>query len=136
VGMTYRQARAADLEVTTHVQPFSENDRALAENTPDGLIKMVVDAQGQVLGVRILGPRAGDLIGEWATVLSGGVRLSKLAQAVHPYPTLAEINKRVASEYLAPKVFEGVAPKLLKVIFGLKGRACELPPAGDAAGKE
>ena len=132
VGMTYRQARAADLDVTTHVQPFAENDRALAENTPDGVIKMVVDSQGQVLGVRILGPRAGDLIGEWVTVLSGGVRLSKLAQSVHPYPTLGEINRRAAGEYLAPKVFEGVAPKLLKVIFGLKGRACELPGSQDA----
>ena len=61
---------------------------------------------------------------EWIAALSGGVKLASLAQAVHPYPTLGEISKRVAGEFLAPKVFDGVAPKILKVVFGLKGRAC------------
>ena len=51
-------------------------------------------------------------------------RLSTLASAVHPYPTLGEINKRVAGIYFSPKIFSDKVRKGLKVFFHLKGRAC------------
>lgn len=124
LGMGEAEAAKAGLDATVQVERFQDNDRALADGTPAGLVKLLVDKHGKVAGVRIFGPRAGDLLGEWAAALAGGVKLSELAQAVHPYPTLGEINKRVAGEYLAPKIFEGMAPKLLKAVFGLKGRAC------------
>ena len=124
VGLSEKEAVKAGIGVTVHIQRFEDNDRAQADGTPEGLIKMLVDKREKVVGVQILGSRAGDLLCEWIAALAGGVKLSALAQAVHPYPTLGEINKRVAGEFLAPKVFEGVAPKILKVVFGLKGRAC------------
>ena len=46
---------------------------------------------------------------------------------MHPYPTLGEINKRVAGSYLAPKIFSDRIKKGLKLIFNLKGRACGGP---------
>jgi hypothetical protein len=57
-------------------------------------------------------------------VLSGKVKLSTLASAVHPYPTLGEINKRVAGSCLAPKILSEKIKKGLKFFFSLKGRAC------------
>ncbi|MDH3393786.1 MAG: hypothetical protein OEL66_07240, partial [Desulfobulbaceae bacterium] len=45
----------------------------------------------------------GDLIGEWVAALSGRVKLSTIASAIHPYPTLVEINKRVAGAVLSKK---------------------------------
>lgn len=124
MGLSETAAAKAGTAVSVHVQRFEDNDRAQADGTPEGLIKLILDRSEKVAGVQILGPRAGDLLCEWIAALSGGVKLSSLAQAVHPYPTLGEINKRVAGEFLAPKVFDGVAPKILKVVFGLKGRAC------------
>jgi len=124
VGLSETAAAKAGIAVTVHTQRFEDNDRAQADGTPDGLIKMILDRSEKVVGVQILGPRAGDLLCEWVAVLGGGVKLSSLAQAVHPYPTLGEITKRVAGEFLAPKLFDGVAPKILKMVFGLKGRAC------------
>lgn len=123
-GHNEESAAQAGLEVSVHVQRFEDNDRAQADGTPEGLLRMLVDRKEKVVGVQIYGPRAGDLLGEWMTALSAGVKISEMAQAVHPYPTLAEITKRVAGEYVAPKIFEGVAPKILKAVFGLKGRAC------------
>jgi hypothetical protein len=64
------------------------------------------------------------LLNEWVAVLNGKVRLSTLASAVHPYPTLGEINKRVAGAYLSPKIFSDKVRKGLKFFFHLKGRAC------------
>jgi pyruvate/2-oxoglutarate dehydrogenase complex dihydrolipoamide dehydrogenase (E3) component len=124
VGLTETAAAKAGIVVTPQIQRFEDNDRAQADGTPEGLIKMLVDGKEKVVGVQILGPRAGDLLCEWIAALAGGVKLSAMAQAVHPYPTLGEISKRVAGEFLAPKIFDGVAPKILKLVFGLKGRAC------------
>ena len=76
------------------------------------------------MGVQILGPKAGELLNEWVAVLNGKVKLSTLASAVHPYPTLGEINKRVAGSYLSPKIFSHKVKKGLKFFFHLKGRAC------------
>ncbi|RLC05107.1 MAG: mercuric reductase, partial [Deltaproteobacteria bacterium] len=84
------------------------------------------DAKEKPLGVQILGPRAGDLLSEWVAVLNGKVKLSTLAAAVHPYPTIGEINKRVAGNFFSPKIFSEKVRKGLKFFFQLKGRACSL----------
>jgi hypothetical protein len=53
------------------------------------------------------------------------VKLSTLAGAVHAYPTLAEISKRAAGDWFAPKLFSDRTRSVLHLLFGLKGRACE-----------
>jgi hypothetical protein len=56
--------------------------------------------------------------------MNGGVKLSTLASAVHPYPTLGEINKRVVGNYFSGKIFSPTVKKALKFFFHFKGRAC------------
>ena len=90
------------------------------------MVKMILDKKEKPLGVQILGPRAGDLIAEWVAALNGKVKLSTLAAAIHPYPTLGEINKRVVGSYFSPKIFSEKVQKGLKFFFNLKGRACYL----------
>lgn len=124
IGMNEKTAQRAGVTFKVIIEEFRNNDRSLAEGYERGLLKMLVDESEKVIGVQILGPSAGELLSEWAAVLNGGVKLSTLASTVHPYPTLAEINKRAASSLLAPKLFSGTVPKVLKTIFGLKGRAC------------
>ena len=58
--------------------------------------------------------------------LNGKVKLSALAGAIHPYPTLGEINKKVVGSFFAPKIFSAKIQKGLKLFFSLKGRACTL----------
>jgi hypothetical protein len=87
---------------------------------------MILNEKEKPAGVQILGMNSGDLLNEWVAVLNGGVKLSTLASAVHPYPTLGEINKRVAGSFLSPKIFSKKIQKGLKLFFHLKGRACEL----------
>jgi hypothetical protein len=52
------------------------------------------------------------------------VKLSTLAAAIHPYPSVAEINKKVAGSYFAPRIFSKKIQKGLTLFFQLKGRAC------------
>ena len=121
IGMNEKAATVAGLEYSVLTEQFGENDRALAEGSETGWLKLLLDAKERPLGIQILGPRAGDLIGEWVAILNGGMKLSSLAGTIHPYPTLAEINKRVAGSYISPKIFSSKMKKILKLLFSLQG---------------
>ncbi|MBI4798460.1 MAG: FAD-dependent oxidoreductase [Desulfarculus sp.] len=129
IGLNEKQAKAAQVEYQVWSEDFAANDRALAEGSALGRIKLLLDHRERPLGVQILGPRAGELLNEWVAALGGGLKLSTLAGAVHPYPTLGEINKRLAGSVLAPKLFSERVRKGLRFFFSLKGRACPGPPA-------
>lgn len=124
IGMNEKSAQEAGLEYSVWTETFLGNDRSLAEGEQVGRIKMILDKHEKPLGVQILGSQAGELLSEWVAVLNGKVKLSTLATAVHPYPTLGEINKRVAGSFWSPKIFSDRMRKGLKFFFHLKGRAC------------
>jgi len=124
IGMNETAAKKAGINYKLFTESFKDNDRALAEGMTDGKIKLLLDEKEKPIGVQILGPGAGNLISEWVAAFNGNVKLSTLAAAIHPYPTLGEINKRVAGSYLSPKIFSPTIQKGLKFFFNLKGRAC------------
>ena len=127
IGMNEKSAKAAGIDYSVWSEEFHSNDRSLAEGEGVGKIKMILDQKEKPIGVQILGPNAGDLLGEWVAVLNGKVKLATLAAAVHPYPTIGEINKRVAGNFFSEKIFSDKVRKGLKLIFQFKGRACSLP---------
>ena len=124
IGMNEKMAKTAGIEYSVWTEEFKDNDRSLAEGEGVGKIKMLLDEKEKPIGIQILGPRAGDLVSEWVAVMNGKVKLSTLASAVHPYPTLGEINKKVAGTFLSGKIFSEKVRKGLKFFFHLKGRAC------------
>ena len=131
IGMNEKAAQDAGIKYSVWAENFRDNDRSLAEGEATGKIKMLLDEKEKPIGVQILGPRAGDLLAEWVAVFNGKTALSTLASAVHPYPTLGEINKKVAGTFLSTKIFSEPVKKGLKLFFNLRGRACE--PAAEAA---
>jgi len=126
IGLNETRAKEAGIDYSVWTEAFGDNDRSLAEDEKTGLIKMILDKKERPRGVQIFGPRAGDILAEWVAVLNGKVKLSTLASAVHPYPTIGEINKRVAGSFFSPKIFSDRVQKGLKFFFNLKGRACFL----------
>ncbi len=124
VGMNEKAAKAAGIDYSVWREEFKDNDRSLAEGERVGKIKMLLDEKEKPIGIQILGPRAGDLVAEWVAIVNGKVKLSTLAAAVHPYPTLGEINKKVAGTFLSEKIFSEKVRKGLKFFFHLRGRAC------------
>jgi len=124
IGLNEKRAQKAGIDYTVWSEEFTNNDRGLAEGESVGRIKLLLDRRGKPLGIQILGPQAGELLGEWVAVMNGGVGLAKIASAIHPYPTLGEINKRVAGAVFAKKLFSAPVRKGLRFFFGLRGRAC------------
>ena len=73
------------------------NGRAKALGQTDGRVKMLAHAEtDRILGVHIIGPRAGDLIAEAATAIEFGASSEDIARTSHAHPTLAEVIKEAA----------------------------------------
>lgn len=121
MGLSEDQAREQGIDHRVCEEIFGDNDRAQAEGETSGRIKLVLDKRDRVLGVRILGFHAGDLLGQWSALLNGGVKLSVAAGSVQPYPTVAEINKRVLGSVLSEKIFSDKVRTLLKFFHRYRG---------------
>lgn len=101
VGMTEAEAREKFRKIKVLRWPYHENDRAQAERVTEGHVKVVVSAKGHILGATIVGAAAGELIQMWCLALSLGLKIKAMLEWISPYPTLSEINKRVAFRYYA-----------------------------------
>ena len=131
IGMNEKSAAEAGIDYRVWTEEFKDNDRSLAEGEIVGKIKMILDEKEKPIGIQILGPHADDLLNEWVAILNGKVKLSTLASAIHPYPSIGEINKKVAGSYFSPKIFSEKVQKGLKFFFHLKGRACAEETCGE-----
>jgi len=113
VGYNETRAKKAGLGYQVEIEKFGCNDRALAEASHEGFIKILVNKRRRPIGVQIVGSHAGDLLGEWIAVLAAKIPLAKVARAVHPYPTLSEINKSISGNVLAPYFFNSPIVRFL-----------------------
>ena len=97
VGKTEEQLEEAGLAFRKGVFPFRANGRARTLNEVDGLVKILADGRtDRVLGVHILGPRAGDMIAEAAVAMDYGATSEDIARSCHAHPTLDESVKEAA----------------------------------------
>jgi pyruvate/2-oxoglutarate dehydrogenase complex dihydrolipoamide dehydrogenase (E3) component len=102
VGLTEEAARKRVRKIRVLRWPYHENDRAQAERTTHGHIKVVTNRKGKILGATIVGAHAGELIATWTLALAQGLNIRAMTGFTLPYPTLAEIGKRAAISYFAP----------------------------------
>jgi dihydrolipoamide dehydrogenase len=97
VGRTEESLQAAGIEFRKGVFPFRANGRARALGQMDGFVKILADAEtDRLLGVHILGPRAGDLIAEAVVAMQTGATALDIAHCSHPHPTLSEAFREAA----------------------------------------
>jgi pyruvate/2-oxoglutarate dehydrogenase complex dihydrolipoamide dehydrogenase (E3) component len=109
IGPTLDELERAGHRVRTVTVRFDQVDRAILQEAHEGFARLHADAKkGTILGATIVGEGAGDLIGEVAVAMAGGVTLGRLASVIHPYPTRAEILKKAGDawnrERLTPAV--------------------------------
>jgi len=97
VGAMEDQLVAAGIAYKKGVFPFRANGRARTINDTTGKVKILADAAtDRVLGVHIIGPAAGDLIGEAAAAMNFGATAEDIARVCHAHPTLPEALKEAA----------------------------------------
>ena len=116
VGLTEEQAREQGHEVKILRAPFNDNDRAQAERDTNGMVKVLTNKRGDILGVSILGRGAGDLIQIWAFAISNGEKIKAFTNMIAPYPTRGEASKRAASAFFTPALFSKKTKNLISFL--------------------
>ncbi len=106
-GVTETQAKEQGINYDKGVFPWAASGRALSVNRPEGMTKMIFDADShQVIGAGIVGPNAGELISEVSLAIEMGCDAEDLSLTIHPHPTLSE------SVMMATEIFEGTITDL------------------------
>ena len=91
IGYSAEEAAGAGYDVVTGKFPLAGNGRALTLGADNGTAMLVANAEdGAVLGATLVGPRAGDLIGQAALAIEMGATLTDLAEIVYSHPGLSE----------------------------------------------
>ncbi|MAZ38805.1 MAG: pyridine nucleotide-disulfide oxidoreductase [Legionellales bacterium] len=101
------------IKITTFA--MSEIDRAITDQHLMGFCK-VFTMKDKVVGAVIVGAHAGELISEWTLAINQKLTVKSIAQTIHAYPTLAQINKRVAGRYYAPALFNKKTKFIVKCL--------------------
>jgi len=97
VGLSEDQIQEQKIPYRKGVFPFRANGRALTLGDVDGRVKILAhEKTDRILGVHILGPRAGELIAEAATAMAFGASSEDIARTCHAHPTLPEAIKEAA----------------------------------------
>ena len=91
VGYTEAQAKAEGKKVETAKFPWAASGRAIANGADYGFTKLIFDAEThRVIGGTIVGPSAGDMIGEVCLAIEMGADAVDIGKTIHPHPTLGE----------------------------------------------
>lgn len=113
VGMLEADARKKYKKINILRWPYSENDRAQAERRTIGMVKVVTNKRGKILGASIVGTNAGESIGMWALAITKAMSVRDIAGLVLPYPTYSETGKRAAMAYFSPAVSKQIVRWLI-----------------------
>ncbi len=114
VGLYEAEAKAKGLAVETYTYRLDEVDRAILDGEEEGFARVhIQQGTDKILGATIVAAHAGDLISEFTVLMKAGAGAKTLAGTIHPYPTQAEVNKKVANLWRKAHFTEG-QKRLLK----------------------
>ena len=96
-GKTEEEVKASGVEYNVGTFPFAANSRARTNDDSEGLVKFVSCAKtDKILGAHIVGPNAGELLGECVLAMEYGAATEDIARTCHGHPTLSEAVKEAA----------------------------------------
>lgn len=100
VGLYEHEAKERGLRVESFTVQLAEVDRAVLDGETKGFARLLVDQRnGRILGATVVARHAGEMIGEASLAMTEGLRASALSKAIVPYPTQAEVWKRLGDAH-------------------------------------
>ena len=121
VGTSEADLKTSGVAFDVYQFPYDKIDRAVTDGNAMGVLKVFATrGSGKILGATILGESAGDLICELAVAMRNGVTLRRLADTIHPYPTLGLGVRRLADQWYVAKRSRRFV-RVLQFLFGFRG---------------
>ena len=115
VGLYEREAREKGIDFETFTLPFADNDRAVVDSDTSGFARVLANKKsGVVLGATLVSRHAGESIGELVLAMQRKIKLRDLGAVIHPYPTQAEIIKRLGDASMKSRLQPWMKDLLIK----------------------
>lgn len=122
VGMTQREAEKQHKDVRVEIFPFSEIDRAQAENETEGFIKLILAGKKEeIVGAHIVGIHAGELLGEMALAMQHNMTINDIYNTIHAYPTMATGIQQAAFEAYLKSDAAASNRKIVRTVLNFRG---------------
>jgi dihydrolipoamide dehydrogenase len=97
VGKTEEELKAAGIAYKSGKFPFTANSRAKVNHEGEGFVKVLADAAtDKILGVHMIGPQVGEMIGEYCVAMEFSASSEDVARTSHPHPTRSEALRQAA----------------------------------------
>lgn len=90
LGKTEEQFKQEGTPYTVAHFSMNENERAVTLGEPEGMIKVLCNPQGKILGAHVLADHAGEIISSLVVAMRNGLTVEQIASSILPYPTLSE----------------------------------------------
>ncbi|MDR3472893.1 MAG: NAD(P)/FAD-dependent oxidoreductase [Devosia sp.] len=113
VGVTEPEAKRGRKDYRVHRFSFTENDRARAERRTHGLVKVVTNGRGRLLGAGIVGTGAAEMIALFGFAIGNGLSIRHFGNFVAPYPTLSEVLHGLAEQAARAELDSALTRRLL-----------------------
>lgn len=91
VGLTEDQCKQQGIECRALKGYYRANGKALAIDEPEGMVKLIVGADGRILGCTSYGAHSADIVQEVTAYMNCNATVADIADSVHIHPTLSEI---------------------------------------------
>ena len=121
IGMYEQDANAKGIEVETYTFNLDEVDRAILDGEETGFARIHLrKGTDKILGATIVAAHAGDLINEFSVVMKAGKGARTIAGTIHPYPTQAEVNKKVVNLWRKAHFSPATKNKLVRLFAWMR----------------
>ena len=121
VGMYEKDAKAKGIEVETYTYKLDEVDRAILDGEDAGFARVHIQkGTDKIVGATIVASHAGEMIGEFSVAMKAGAGAKTIAGTIHPYPTQAEVNKKVVNLWRKAHFTEETKRKLMKLFAWMR----------------
>lgn len=121
VGMYEKDAKEKGIEVETYTFKLDEVDRAILDGEDEGFARVHIQkGTDKILGATIVAAHAGEMIGEFSVAMKAGVGAKTIAGTIHPYPTRAEVNKKVVNLWRKAHFTQGTKNLLTKLFAWMR----------------
>ena len=121
VGLYEKDAKDKGMEVETYTFALDEVDRAILDGEDDGFARIHIQkGTDKIVGATIVAAHAGEMINEFSVLMKAGLGAKIIAGTIHPYPTQAEVNKKVVNLWRKAHFTQGTKNLLLKLFAWMR----------------
>lgn len=99
VGISEENAKQAGLDYSCGKGFYRANGKALSMGETEGLLKLIADKDGKIIGCHVFGVHAADLVQEVTSLMNKNATVEDLKNIIHIHPTVGEILLSAAASF-------------------------------------